>query len=236
MKATQHGRIMSAERVDESSITEGDTPSILLAVDPAGPPPDSAAINAVALATGWPLVLVNALPYGTSTEALADANQRLAESARTFIEHGVDTRTRTLAGPPVDVIVAEAEAVRAAIIVVGGRRGNADGRPALGSVAASLLKVVDRPVLVLPVGPGPARPGFVAAVERLIHLIDRSEEADTLAELRDAAAQLRPEPSEANRNRLDRRLRDTFHQFETDHPSLTAAINDVAYYLSGMGI
>jgi hypothetical protein len=31
-------------------------------------------------------------------------------------------------------------------------------------------------------------------------------------------------------------LRDALHRFETDHPDLTAAINNVSHYLSGLGI
>lgn len=31
-------------------------------------------------------------------------------------------------------------------------------------------------------------------------------------------------------------LRDALHRFETDHPVLTSAINNVSHYLSGLGI
>lgn len=222
------------------------TPSILVAVDPPSPAPPTSVIETLALATGWPLILVNAVPENSTAEQIDEIDRRLIGSAEAFAEHGIDTRTATLVGPPVDVILAEAEAVQAAVIVMIARRHDLHGRPMLDSVTSALLKVVDRPVLVLPSGPGPARPGFVAAVDRLVDLIDRtggdqpdSERADEfeqLAELRQAALDRLPAESEPDRSRLDQRLRDALHRFETDHPTLTAAINDVAYHLSGLGI
>lgn len=215
------------------------TASILVAVDPPSPAPPTTVIETLALATGWPLVLVNAARQGSTAEELDDIGRRLADSTRTFTEHGIDARSVTLLGPPVDVILAEAEAVRAAMIVVVARRHDLDGRPLLDSVTSALLKVADRPVLVLPSGPRPHHPGYVAAVERLIDLIDRDDvdDIEQLAELRAAAIERLPEdPSTTDRSRIDRRLLDALHKFETDHPSLTAAINDVAYHLSGLGI
>lgn len=215
-----------------------DGPSILVAVDPPSPAPPTTVIETLALATGWPLVLVNAAPQDSTSEEIGDIEHRLNGSARVFVEHGIEARTTTLVGPPVDVILAEAEAVRAAVIVMVARRHDLGGRPMLDSVTSALLKVVDRPVLVLPSGPGPAHPGFVAAVERLLDLIDRTDgdDVDRLTELRDAAIDHLPESSTEDRSRLDRRLLDALHNFETDHPSLTAAVNDVAHYLSAMGI
>ncbi|MDH4278713.1 MAG: DUF4404 family protein [Acidimicrobiia bacterium] len=218
-------------------------PTILVAVDPPSPAPPTPAIEALALATGWPLVLVNAAPQDSTVDEVAEIERRLDESAQTFAEHGIDARSTTFVGPPVDVILAEAEAVQAAVIVMVARRHDLDGRPMLDSVTSALLKVVDRPVLVLPSGPGPARPGFVAAVERLIDLVERADDArvdelDSLSQLREAALDRLPEPESesGDRGRLDQRLLDALHQFETDHPSLTTAINDVAHHLSGLGI
>lgn len=218
-------------------------PSILVAVDPPSTAPPTSVIETLALATGWPLVLVNAAPQDSTAEEIDDIGRRLDDSARTFAEHGIDVRATTLVGPPVDVILAEAEAVRAAVIVVVARRHDLDGRPMLDSVTSALLKVVNRPVLVLPSGPGPARPGFVAAVERLIDLLERTDparvdEVDGLSEMREAALDrvAESESESEDRERLDQRLLDALHQFETDHPSLTTAINDVAHHLSGLGI
>lgn len=222
------------------------TPSILVAVDPPSPAPPTSVIETLALATGWPLTLVNAVAEDSTAEQIDEIGRRLAGSAEAFTERGIDARTVTLVGPPVDVILAEAEAVQAAVIVMVARRHDIDGRPMLDSVTSALLKVVDRPVLVLPSGPGPARPGFVAAVERLVDLIDRtgdqhpdnerSDELERLSELRQVALDRLPVESEPDRSRLDRRLLDALHRFETDHPTLTAAINDVAHHLSGLGI
>jgi len=229
---------VTARQADVSKSGAGDGPSILVAVDPPSPAPPTTVIETLALATGWPLVLVNAAPHDSTSEEIDDIGRRLKSSARTFAEHGIDASTSTLIGPPVDVILAEAEAVRAAVIVMVARRHDLDGRPMLDSVTSALLKVVDRPVLVLPSGPGPARPGFVAAVERLIDLIDRDDvdDVDRLTELRDAALDRLPEPPPEDRSRLDRRLLDALHQFETNYPTLTSAVNDVAHYLSAMGI
>ena len=218
-------------------------PAILVAVDPPSPAPPTPVIETLALATGWPLVLVNAAPQDSTVDEIAEIERRLDESAQTFAEHGIDTRSTTFVGPPVDVILAEAEAVQAAVIVMVARRHDLDGRPMLDSVTSALLKVAERPVLVLPSGPGPARPGFVAAVERLIDLVERTDtarvdELDSLSQLREAALDRLPEPESESeeRGRLDQRLLDALHQFETDHPSLTTAINDVAHHLSGLGI
>jgi nucleotide-binding universal stress UspA family protein len=221
-----------------------------VAVDPPSPAPPTTVIETLALATGWPLVLVNASPQGTTAEQLDGVGRRLDDSARTFTERGIDARSITLVGPPVEVILAEAEAVRAAVIVVVARRHDLNGRPMLDSVTSALLKVADRPVLVLPSGASPVRPGFVAAVERLLDLIDRTDtergdavsrhtepadELDQRSELRQAALDRLPAESEPDRSRLDRRLLDALHRFETDHPTLTAAVNDVAHHLSGLG-
>ncbi len=220
----------------------GGPPSIVVAVDPPDSVPDSLALDTLALATGWPVVLVNAMANGTDRHGLERVERELAGAASRFRQRGIEAEARAVIGPPVDVIVSAAEASRAGYIVVVGRRHHVDGRVSLGSVTSTLLKVVDRPVLVLPAGPGPDQPGFTAAIERLIELLDRLPDDDSgsgenRAELRRAvAAQLPPSSSEADRRRLNRRLLDHLHRFETEHPSLTQAINDVAYFLSGMGI
>ncbi len=220
----------------DDRVPDVDASSILVAIDPPSPPPPTSVIKTLALATGWPLVLVNAVPQESTADEIDEVGRRLTESAQTFVDDGIDARVATLVGPPVDVILAEAEEWRSAMIVVVARRHDLEGRPRLDSVTSALLKVVDRPVLVLPSGPGPSHPGFVAAVDRLVDLIDRTDEVDELSELREAALGRLPDPTETDRSRLDQRLLDALHRFETDHPSLTAAINDVAHHLSGMGI
>ena len=187
-------------------------------------------------------MLVNAVSPGRDRADVETVERQLAASAAALVERGIEAESRVLAGPPVDVIVATAESVDAGLIVVVGRRHEIDGRIVMGSVTSSLLKVTDRPVLVLPAGAGPSRPGFTAAVERLLDLIDRPADGndpddESRDELRRAAtARLPPPPTEAARRRLDQRLRDALHRFETDHPSLTQAIDDVAHHLSAMGI
>lgn len=214
-----------------------DRPSILVAVDPPGSAPESAAIDTLALATGWPLDLVHAAAPDTEPAEVEAIGRVLAEHAEAFSERGIEAEGHVLVGPPVDVVITAAETLGAAMIVVVGHRHDVGRRTVLGSFASALLKVADRPVLVLPAGPAHSQPGFVAAVDRLIELIDRDVGADGLSELREAAeAQLEAPSSEAARRHLGQRLVDALHRFETDHPNLTAAINDVSYYLSGMGI
>lgn len=213
--------------------------SILVAVDPPGAVPDSPAIDALAVATDWPVVAVNAVPEGAGQDELDRVERELIAATGDLLGRGIGVECRVLVGPPVDVIMTTAESVGAGIIVVVGRRHDVDGRIVMGSVTASLLKVADRPVLVLPAGPGPSRPGFTAAVERLLDLLERDgvEDDEAKEELRQAAtARLPAPPSETASRRHYRRLLDALHRFETDHPSLTEAVNDVAHYLSAMGI
>lgn len=95
-----------------------------------------------------------------------------------------------------------------------------------------------------PDGPGTASE-LRAALANLIDAIDEAGPSSESGELRRMA--------EARLERLDRpadgvdgddeehegpldALRDALHRFETDHPVLTSAINNVSHYLSGLGI
>ena len=128
------------------------------------------------------------------------------------------------------------------IICLVGHKHNVAHRVFLGSVAASLLKVSERPVLVLPPNDSSkgGSKGVEVAVDRLLDVIDRNERSPEdapvgdLTELREAAQGWisQPDPAQHSGNRL----REAVRRFETDHPSLTRAVNDVAYYLSGMGL
>ena len=218
-------------------------PSILVAVDLDAPAPEPGPILTIALAAGWAVDLVNAVPLGATAHEVAEAEAELGHRAAALADHGVPVGAHVMIGPPIDVILAAAEAFRATMVVVAHHRGDdhhdtGGGRPGMGSVTASLLNVTDRPVIVLPAGPGRSDPGFAGAVDRLITLIDRQgEEAEPLVELRAAAEQqLADLDAPAARPRPHQRLLDALHRFETEHPTLTAAINDVSYHLSGMGV
>ncbi|MGH1488931.1 MAG: DUF4404 family protein [Acidimicrobiales bacterium] len=226
--------------------------SILVAVDPPSSLPDLTPVLALALAGGFKLDLVHAV--GTTTPIVAAPEVELeADAAKTTLERqaesladsatgsgadsAVDLETHVLIGPPVDVILATAQMLNSAMIVVVGHKHDVGSRTVLGSFTSALLKVADRPVLVLPAGAVAAQPGFVGAVDRLIELIDREEKATELAELRNAAsAQLQEPASEQRSKHLGSRLIDALHKLETSHPTLTSAINDVSHHLSGMGI
>lgn len=234
-------------------------PCVLVAVDPPASVPELEPVLDLARATGWTVSLVHAVTAdrrsvgdGATTiqdqlgqtdtsqplsEAAEAASAALAAVAEGLADQQVEVETHVLSGPAVDVVLTAAQMLNAALIVVAGHRHDLDDRTLLGSFTSSLLKVADRPVLVIPAGPAKTDPGFVAAVDRLIEIIDRDEQAAELAELRLAATEKLKEPaSDQTSERLVDRLRDTLHQFETSHPRLTTAINDVSYYLSGMGI
>lgn len=232
---------------------------VLVAVDPPASVPDLAPVVELVRGTGWRICLIHALtaerPSDTgsgspiedqllgsrSSDALGEAGEAamdaLAAVADGLAGNGVEVDTHVLMGPPVDVVLTAAQMLNAAMIVVAGHRHQLDDRTLLGSFTSSLLKVAERPVLVIPAGAARTDPGFVAAVDRLIEIIDRDEQAPELTELREAAtAQLKQPDSEQTSRHLGDRLRDALHRFETSHPTLTSAINDVSYYLSGMGI
>lgn len=232
---------------------------VLVAVDPPASVPDLETVLDMARGAGWRISLVHAVtadrrsgigagtpiqdqfgepqPPESLGEAGAAAMDALVAMADGLADRQVEVDTHVLTGPPVDVVLTAAQMLNAAIIVVAGHRHELDDRTVLGSFTSSLLKVAERPVLVIPAGATKAEPGFVAAVDRLIEIIDRDEQAPELAELRDAAtAQLKQPKSEQSSRHLGERLLDALHRFETSHPTLTSAINDVSYYLSGMGI
>jgi len=94
---------------------------------------------------------------------------------------------------------------------------------------------------------------YRAAVGRLVEAIDRDGDGQPTEELRRAALDELARPAVpggeameigtrvADEEDGDRRnpaefLLDALHRFETDHPLLTKAVNDVSHYLSGMGI
>ena len=141
-------------------------------------------------------------------------------------------------GPVIDTILSKADELGAAMIVIVATQRRRASRPTLGSVSGALLKVAHRPVLVLPTSvPADAAAGFSAALDRLIGVIDGDDSPTELSDLRRAAEEQLDDPgSEAVQERLVDRLRQSIETFETDHPAITRAVNDVAYYLSGLGI
>ncbi len=212
--------------------------SILLAVDPASGPPDPVTVRELALATGWRVDILHVAAPGADEGALDRARGELTAQASALAGEGVEVSVDVRIGPPVDVILLTAEELDSAMVIMAGHRHDIGSRPMMGSVTSALLKVSERPVLVIPAGAGRPEPGLVGSVDRLIELIDRHPgEVERYAELRQAAAEQLVDPTSPQaRRRLHERLRDSLHRFETEHPSLTAAINDVSYHLSGMGI
>ena len=228
-----------------------DVRSILFAIDD----PrliDVAPVVDLALATGWPLRLLHVAPAptagpATSSDPEAGAGVGVDESTTRdrfdplvggLLAEGIDAELTVAVGPVIEVILHRADEWNAAMIAVGGSRHQAANRLVLASTTSALLKVAGRPVLVVPSDHGEAQPdeGFRSSLERLIDRIDREEGAG-MAELRQAADDQLAEPSStAQGRRLFQRLTDSVERFETDHPSLVRAINDVSYYLSGMGI
>ncbi len=166
------------------------------------------------------------------------ANATLTSMTTALEALGIVARSRLVSGPTVETIIERADEIDALAIAIIDRQHGLRHRLLMGSVGQSLLKHSHRPVLVVPAAAiGDTETGLLAAIDRMIHVIDRPEVGGDLADLRSAAEAHRNDPeSEANRHQLLDRLRDPAHRFETDHPSLVRAINDVAYYLSGMGL
>ncbi len=174
---------------------------------------------------------------------LKQLHEQLIETARLFEQTGMETVVHLSAGPVVDTILATAAETNAELIAIVGHKHNVAHRLLLGSVASTILKAANQPVLVLPASTAAeSHPGVETAVDRLLEVIDRPEPGlgsdlgIELLQLREAAAELRDEPDNESQENRRKSLLDVLHRFETDHPSLTRAINDVAYYLSGTGI
>ncbi len=225
-------------------------PSLLVALDLTTTLADLGPVIRLARATQWPVHLLHAAapepsflgydaPGGVYDDSRRNAElhheqSNLDELRNYFTSEGLEAEAHLIVGPTIEVILTHAELWEAAMIIVVGRSHNIVRRVVLGSVAATLLKTASRPVLVLPASDEDSA-GFSAAVDRLISVIDRDD--TELADLRDAAESQLAEPDSTDRQVvLGGRLREALDRFETDHPSLTRAINDVGYYLSGTGI
>lgn len=226
--------------------------SILVAVDLPPERADFGPVFELARWTGWNVHLLHAAapepafvgydetggPHDEHQRQreLADEYEQLTEYVAVFKAQEIEAEAHVEMGPTVEVIIRKAEEWDAAFIVVVGHKHNVAHRVVLGSVASTLLKVARRPVLVLPTQAA-ANSGLEAAVDRLIDLIDREESAADLTELRQAAeAQLAEPESDERRRNLSGRLRESVEKFELEHLSLSQAIGDVSYYLSGLGI
>jgi len=234
--------------------------SFVLAVDLPVTPNEVVAAVELAQDTGWHVDIVFASapepsfvgyvepegsPLATFREAVKEQEEdQLTEIAAAFTEAGVECETHHKEGPIVETILGCAQATNARMIGIVGHKHNLAHRLILGSVTSTLLKVSTVPVLVLPVEPLTEKDsdGMTGAVNRLVDVIDRSEldeaekPTDQLVDLRGAAEAWLEDPEQDQEAGKEGRLAAALTKFETDHPSLTRAINDVAYYLSGLGI
>lgn len=227
--------------------------AILVAVELTTTPTDLEPVFELAQASGWAVKILHVsapetasierTPDGdvdiqfTGSPDLSTEHGALLELGAAFTERGIEAEIEVLPGPTVDVIAAYAAAWNAALIVVVGGTHQVGHRRVMGSVVTTLLTAGVHPVLVVPGGSDEADAGYRSAVERLIEVIDREDHGGETGELRDAAVEELTTPTEPDRvGNPATRLRDALHRFETDHPTLTRAINDVSYYLSGMGI
>jgi nucleotide-binding universal stress UspA family protein len=230
--------------------------SILVAVDFPLAADQFDCVIELALAAGWPLHLLHAAapdpvfvgfdePGGSydthrRDDKLGSEFTELDAIAGELRVRGIEVVAHVITGPTVETIIDQAKDLNAAMIVMNDHRHRAAHRIVFGSVASALLKASPVPVLVVPPSSGDAvDAGFPAAVERLLGVIDRQEPTSQLSSLRvQAEAQLgsdAPRSQEEDRGQRNRLL-DAVHHFETDHPGLTRALNDVSYYLSGTGL
>ncbi len=225
-------------------------PSILVAVDL---PIDISQLDPateLARAAGWSIHLLHvmgphvtpALDSAAEPSLLGEESEQVETVAIQLRQSNLEVLTHTIAGPTVEVILEQAAAQKSKLIAIVGHKHHLAHRITLGSVESTLLKVADCPVLVLParddqtVSTIPID-GLGTATDRLIEILERTQTDGEFEDLRTAALAQRDEPgSEEKRAKFSTRLQETVGRFESDHPSITRAVNDVAYYLSGLGL
>lgn len=225
-------------------------PSILVAIDLPIDPSQLNPATEIARAADWSIHLLHVMgphvtpPLDSALEPsiLGEESNQVEALAIQLRESGLKVTAHTIAGPTVEVILEQAAAQRSKLIAIVGHKHHLAHRITLGSVESTLLKVAGCPVLVLPSLDDKTTPvippdGLGTATDRLIEILERTKTDGEFEDLRSAALAQRGEPeSEEKRQKLSSRLQESVGRFETDHPSITRAVNDVAYYLSGLGI
>lgn len=147
-------------------MSEAVTGTVLCAVDDSSHAPAvafAAAGLAEHLKARLVVIRIDARAGGTDSEQ-AEARQALAEFMMEGLPGGVGyragTESRVLAGAPAEVVLREAVAERASLIVMGTRGRGALTRAILGSTAREVLKDATVPVAVVP----PSDPEIAALV------------------------------------------------------------------------
>lgn len=132
------------------------------------------------------------------------------------------------------------------LLVIGSRGVSGLAHLILGSVASALVHHPTAPTIMVPASNRPpvvheaekamdeGLGGYWKAVEHLVEVLDGNDQAATLRLA--AVEELDGRDKHGAKHRPGQRLRDLLHRFETEHPDLTRAINDVSHHLSGMGI
>jgi nucleotide-binding universal stress UspA family protein len=141
--------------------------TLLLPVDPSGGAP-MAEVLALAQAADARVVLLTVVPPGSTfvwqwkagelldePQAVVAARDRLEELATGMREAGVATDVRVAIGPPVSSIHAVAEAIDADLIVMSTHARTGLHRTMLGSTADSVVRSVERAVLLVRLPPPP---------------------------------------------------------------------------------
>lgn len=224
-------------------------PSILIGFDEQTSMDELDPVVEMVKATGWKVHLLYVTApdladvegVGDGSEASDEPAERLAACVDRLLDDGIDAEPHVIDGPVIETILGCADEWQAETIVVVGRTHPVGDRAALGSTASALLRIADRPVLVIPAVAVAdrgllAEQGYRSSLEQLVELLERTG-AENRAELRAALDEGLSEPVAPDRQpHLGRRLKKALEQFETDHPSLIRVVNDVSYYLSGMGI
>lgn len=94
-------------------------------------------------------------PYGAHTAQLEEATreygkQILDDAAEVFQSHGIAVTPKFLTGAPAERIVEESKAEDVEMVVMGSHGRGAVGRFLLGSVSDRVIRMCDKPVLVVP--------------------------------------------------------------------------------------
>jgi nucleotide-binding universal stress UspA family protein len=83
---------------------------------------------------------------------LTDEHHRLRELAATYATDGLEIVPLLIMGPTVETILAEAERIDAATIVIGSHGHGALRKLLLGSISQGVVRHSPRPVVIVPVG------------------------------------------------------------------------------------
>ena len=168
-------------------------------------------------------------PIETSTVSQVAELETVAEALRS---NGLEVTTEVRVGVLPDTILDAAESASASMILAPATQHHFADRVMLGSVLSGLIKTSDRPVLVLPAHKR-VKSGFDAALDRLHHVADRSDEDVDLDEVNQAVDACRAVPDSKEEQQG---LHAALDRLAGKHPELLIAANQLRFVLFFNGV